>query len=114
MDVHVPLMRWHALNTLARAFRPSLPLRNLAEAAGFIARPAAAEAAAAAEGGGGGAPLPGRRTLVFEGENASAADADAGMAAAEEWALSCGAIITEGGWARAANSARGSSLDLCV
>ncbi|KIY94984.1 hypothetical protein MNEG_12976 [Monoraphidium neglectum] len=104
LDVHVPSMRWHALNALARAFRPGVPLRALAEAAGFAARPSAAAAAAErrerererSRGGGGGGPLPGRGSVVFDGDYAAVEDEGAGLAAAEEWALSCGAVIVDG------------------
>jgi hypothetical protein len=94
LDVHAPAMRWHALNTLARAYRPNLPLARLAAAAGFV--PRGGGGGAAGGGGRGGAPLPGRRTVVFEGECAAAASEAAGVAAAEEWARSCGAVITRG------------------
>ncbi|GBF94733.1 hypothetical protein Rsub_07616 [Raphidocelis subcapitata] len=94
LDVHVPSMRWHALNALARAYRPGVPFDRLAAAAGFVAAPGGS--CGGGGGGEGGAPAPGRRTRVFPGEHEAAAGAAAGLAEAEEWARSCGAVLTRG------------------
>lgn len=93
MDVHVPSMRWHALNVLCRAYRPTVPVGAFATAAGFVA-PASAEQRQGDSGG--GEPAPGRRTVEFNGDHAAAEGETEGLEAAEEWLLSCGAVLING------------------
>jgi len=93
-------MRWHALNALVRAYRPTVPLSILATAAGFVgdqSKPQRhGEGKEERDGDDKGGPLPGRRTLVFEGDCAAARGVREGMREAEAWALSCGAVLVDG------------------
>jgi hypothetical protein len=92
-------MRWHALNALVRAYKPTVPLAALAAAAGFVptgGEGGSEEAGRTQAGGAGRGPLPGRRTVVFEGDSPAARGEAEGLREAEAWALTCGAVLAKG------------------
>ena len=97
MDLAVPGLRFAALSSFIKAFKPTVPLGFLARLLGFVV---AEETGKKTEDEKSGAttlkPLPGCANLVFEGSYA-AKDLDAGRKECIEWLEECGAVVTGSG-----------------
>ena len=84
MDVHVPTLRFEALGTLVKAYKPSLPLTFLAGVLGFVKPPPGVV------GAGAGVDVAGKSSLEAAGIPGGAADAEPPVAAAAAGELEVG------------------------
>ena len=91
LDVMAPRMRWHALNTLVKAYKASLPVRFVAQMLGFAPQPTGRVPPSPP------APLPGCRQAAFVGKAAAPATEEEGLQACVAWLQAHGAVVEETG-----------------